>query len=93
MLLEKQSNVGGSNNDFWCYVHSGRISNWCINCVGVYQGVAMAKVLLRKTQVEICEYYEDRFSPEELAIMFEISVYQVKSVLEKYKVPIRTEYL
>lgn len=53
----------------------------------------MVKSLLIKTQVEICEYYEDRFSPEELAIMFEISVYQVKAVLEKYKVPIRTEYL
>jgi len=53
----------------------------------------MAKVLLRKTQVEICEYYEERFSPEELAIMFEISVYQVKSVLEKFEVPLRTEYL
>lgn len=61
--------------------------------MGIYQGVAMAKVLLRKTQVEICEYYEDRFSPEELAIMYDISNFQVLSVLEKYKVVLRTEYL
>lgn len=53
----------------------------------------MAKLLLRKIQVEICEHYEDRCSPEELAIMYDISVYQVKAVLEKYKVPLRTEYL
>jgi len=51
------------------------------------------KQVLRKTQVEICEYYEDRFSVEELAIMYEISTYQVKSILEKYEVPIRTEPL
>jgi len=61
--------------------------------MGIRKGVAMVKLLLKKTQIEICEYYEDRFSPEELAIMYDISVYQVKAVLEKYKVPIRTEYL
>lgn len=53
----------------------------------------MAKTLLRKTQVEICEHYEDRFSPEELAIMYDISVYQVKSILEKFEIELRTEYL
>ncbi len=53
----------------------------------------MAKSLPLKTQVEICEYYEDRFSPEELAIIFEISKFQVLAVLEKYKVVLRTEYL
>lgn len=49
--------------------------------------------LLVKEQVELCEYYEDRFSIEELAIIYDISQYQVKSVLKRYKVPERTEPL
>lgn len=53
----------------------------------------MAKQLTRKEQVELCEYYEDRFSVEELAYIYEISQWQVKSVLEKFKVPERTEPL
>ena len=47
--------------------------------------------LLVKEQVEICEQYEDRFSYEELAMIHEVSIYQIKSVLTKYKVPERTE--
>ena len=44
-------------------------------------------------QVELCEYYVDRFSISELAYIYEISEFQVQSVLEKYKVPERTEPL
>ena len=69
------------------------LADWWPNSLGIYEGMAMAKQLLIKTQVEICEYYEERFSPEELAIMFDISKFQVLSVLEKYKVVLRTEYL
>jgi len=53
----------------------------------------MAKAMLRKDQVELCEYYEDRFSIEELAYIYEISKWQVKSILEKFNVPERTEPL
>lgn len=49
--------------------------------------------LLVKEQVEICEYYEDRFSIDELAMIYDISKYQVKSVLKRYNVPERTEAL
>ena len=51
------------------------------------------RLLKIKEQVEICEQYVERFSHTELAIMHDISIYQVKSVLEKYKVPERTEPL
>jgi len=56
-------------------------------------GVFMVKSLYLKEQVELCEHYEDRFSISELAIIYDISEYQVKSVLEKYNVPERTEPL
>lgn len=53
----------------------------------------MVKQLRRDQKVELCEYYEDRFSIEELAIIYEISKWQVKSILEQFKVPERTEPL
>lgn len=49
--------------------------------------------LLVKDQVEMCEYYVDRFSISELAIIYDCSEYQVQSVLTRYKVPERTEPL
>jgi len=51
------------------------------------------RLLRVKEQVEICEQYEERLSHTELAIIHEISIYQIKAVLTKYKVPERTEPL
>jgi len=51
------------------------------------------RLLRTKEQVEICEHYEDRFSMIELAQMFDVSVYQIQAVLNKYKVTERTEPL
>ena len=51
------------------------------------------RLLKTKDQIEICEQYDERFSVIELAIMHDISEYQVRAVLAKYKVPERTEPL
>ena len=51
------------------------------------------RLLRIKEQVELCEYYTDRFSISELAQIYDISEYQVQSILTKYKVPERTEPL
>lgn len=49
------------------------------------------KTLKIKDQVEICELYSDRFAVIEIAQVYDVSTYQVQSVLQKYNVHIRTD--